>query len=42
MLLDTSVPGERAADFEYVPGPSLIVVPTFEGNRLVAYRLRTS
>ena len=41
-LLDTSVPGERTADFEYVPGPSLIVVPTFDGNRLVAYRLRVS
>jgi hypothetical protein len=41
-LLDTSVSGERTADFEYVAGPSLIVVPTFDGNRLVAYRLRTS
>lgn len=41
-LLDTSVPGGRTADFEYVPGPSLLVVPTFDGNRLVAYRLRVS
>jgi hypothetical protein len=41
-LLDTSTPGDRTADFEYVLGPSLLVVPTFDGNRLVAYRLRPS
>jgi len=38
-LLDTTDPGQYLADFEYVPGQDLIVVPTFFGNRVVAYRL---
>jgi sugar lactone lactonase YvrE len=38
-LLDTTVPGQYLADFEYIPGSDLIVAPTFFDNRVVAYRL---
>ena len=38
-LLDTSVPGTSIADFGYVPGERLLVVPTFLGNTLAAYKI---
>lgn len=40
-LLDTSVPGTSIADFGYVPGRGLIVVPTYMGNTLAAYRIES-
>jgi sugar lactone lactonase YvrE len=39
-ILDTSVPGVNTADFEYIAGEGLLVIPTFTDNRLVSYRLR--
>ena len=38
-LIDTSVLGRFLADFGYLPESNRIVVPTFYGNRLVAYDL---
>lgn len=37
VLLDTSATGMFAADFEYVPAQRLLVVPTLNDNRVVAY-----
>lgn len=38
-LLDTRPQKLNAADIDYVPGRKLLVVPTFFGNKLVAYRV---
>jgi hypothetical protein len=38
-LLNTSARGIFCADFEYVPGRELLVVPTLNDNRLTAYEL---
>ena len=38
-LLDKTAPSVHLADFEYVPASGLLVIPTFEGNRVMAYRL---
>ncbi len=38
-LLDTSALKVYAADFEYIPERSLLLVPTFYDDRVVAYRL---
>jgi hypothetical protein len=37
VLLDTATPGAFIADFAFVPGRGLIVIPTFTDNSLVAY-----
>ena len=39
LLLDTSGDGIRAADIDYVPAERLLLVPTMQSNRLMAYRL---
>ena len=38
-LLDTQAEGLNCADFEYIADRNLVVIPTFMGNRVVAYRL---
>ncbi len=38
-LLDTRDAKVNSADIEYVPGKKLLIVPTFYGNKLVAYRV---
>ncbi len=38
-LVDTSSRGIGAADFVYLPGERLLVVPTFRDGRVVAYRI---
>jgi sugar lactone lactonase YvrE len=38
-LLDTTGPGEKCANFAYAPELQLLVVPTFENNRLVMFKL---
>jgi len=38
-LLDTSVVEEQCADFEVVPEHGLLVIPTFLGGRVLAYRI---
>ena len=38
-LLDTREAKVNSADIEYVPGKKLLIVPTFYGNKLVAYRV---
>jgi sugar lactone lactonase YvrE len=38
-LMDTLPAGMNCADFEFIPEQSLVVVPTFLGNRVVAYKL---
>jgi hypothetical protein len=40
LLLDTSNPGEKMADFAYIPKLRLLIVPTFDGNSLTAYSLK--
>lgn len=40
-LLDTSVGGANVSDFEYVAARNLLVTPTFLGDRVVTYRLRS-
>ena len=37
--MDTSSRGIGAADFVYLPGERLLVVPTFRDGRVVAYRI---
>lgn len=39
LLLDTSTPGGKIADFAYVPKRRLLIIPTFDGNALTAYSL---
>jgi len=38
-LLDTSAPELYSADFEYIAGKALLIVPTLLDNRVMAYRL---
>jgi sugar lactone lactonase YvrE len=38
-VLDTSAPGRNCADFEYISGKRLVVIPTFYDNRVAAYRI---
>ncbi len=38
-ILDIRSEGLNTADFEYLPEQNLLVIPTFLGNRVVAYRL---
>lgn len=40
VLMDTSPQKINAADFEYIPGTHLVIVPTFFDNRIVAYQLQ--
>jgi len=39
-LLDIMPQGLNAADIEYIKEKDLLVIPTFAGNRVVAYRIR--
>ncbi len=38
-VIDTMGAGVNQADFEYISAANLLVVPTFLGNRVIAYRL---
>jgi len=38
-ILDTSRQGRNCADFEYVKDKNLLVIPTFLGNSVMAYRV---
>ncbi|MBN2357460.1 hypothetical protein JXO59_15205, partial [candidate division KSB1 bacterium] len=38
-LLDLSVVGTNIADFCYISGKGLLVIPTFSNNRLIGYKL---
>jgi sugar lactone lactonase YvrE len=38
-VLDTMEQRLNAADFEFIPESNLLIIPTFLGNRVVAYRL---
>ena len=38
-ILDIMAEGLNTADFEYLPEQNLLVIPTFLGNKVVAYRL---
>lgn len=38
-LLDTSEEELQAADLDYIPGKNLVLLPTFFGNKVVAYKL---
>jgi hypothetical protein len=40
LLLDTSTPGEKMADFVYIPKLKLLIIPTFDGNSIAAYALQ--
>ena len=37
-ILDLLPEGQNTADFEYIPERGLLVIPTFVGNRVLAYR----
>jgi len=39
-LLDTTAPGDRLADFDYVPDRGLLLVPTLENGLVKAFRLK--
>ncbi len=39
LLLDTSTPGGKIADFAYVPALKRLLIPTFDGNAVAAYSL---
>lgn len=38
-IVDTMADGLNTADFEYLPEQNLLVIPTFLGNKVVAYRV---
>ncbi len=38
-VLDTSAAGMNSADFEYIRDRNLLIIPTFLGNKVAAYRL---
>lgn len=40
VLLDTTEEQINAADFEYIPGKKMILIPTFFNNRVMAYQLQ--
>jgi hypothetical protein len=40
LLLDTSNPGEKIADFAFIPKLKLLIIPTFDNNSLTAYSLK--
>ena len=40
LLLDTSTPGEKIADFAFIPKLKLLLIPTFDTNSLSAYSLK--
>jgi DNA-binding beta-propeller fold protein YncE len=39
-ILDTTPAGINAADIEYIPSKKLLLVPTFNDNRIMAYELK--
>ena len=39
-LLDTKAEKLNAADIEYIPGQNLLLIPTFFGNKVMAYQLK--
>lgn len=39
LLLDTSTQGIRAADIDYIPSKRMLLVPTMQSNKVMAYRL---
>ena len=39
-ILDTSLAGINAADIEFIPSLNLLLVPTFNDNRVMAYELK--
>lgn len=39
-IVDTAVPQHFSADFKYVPEKKMLVVPTFYGNSVLAYKLK--
>jgi outer membrane protein assembly factor BamB len=39
VLLDTKEAAINIADFEYIPGKKLLVIPTLAGNEVIAYSL---
>jgi len=39
-LLDTTAQKINSADFEYIPGRRLLIIPTFFDHRIVAYELK--
>lgn len=38
-ILDTQKLGQNMAGIEYIKSKNLLIIPTFMGNRLVAYKL---
>jgi len=38
-ILDTTTPGFYSADFEYIKEKNLLIIPTFFGNKIKAYKL---
>ena len=40
LLLDTSNPGDKIADFAYIPYLKLLIIPAFDANSLSAYSLK--
>ena len=41
-LLDLRISNIRTADIEYIPDQNLLIIPTFNHNRVIAYRLKDS
>lgn len=39
LILDTTVPGDRIADFTFIPEKNLLVIPGFTGSRVSAWKL---
>ena len=41
LLIDTFTPGEKIADFCFLPRNGMLVIPTFDGNSINAYTVKT-
>jgi len=40
LILNTKTPKINHADFEYIPGKKVLVIPTFYDNRLMMYQIK--
>jgi DNA-binding beta-propeller fold protein YncE len=40
LLMDSTAPSQYCANFAYIPGKNLLVIPTLNDNRIIAYRLK--
>jgi len=40
LLIDSTAPTQYLANFAYIPGKNLLIIPTLNDNRIIAYKLK--